>query len=411
MQQISTNKKSQDTEPAFEMDSRFKNGFPENIAIVVFFLLAVFSLAIGTWVVKPSEYVKLEFRKRAELPHLSLRKKEWRKIPTAFESYFNDRFVFRAELLTCRSLLSYFLLHETGSTSVVAGHEGWFYLNGQKNLESFRNLQPYTERELEHLVAGLERQRVWLAQHKIRYLFFIVPGKPTIYPEYLPVRLNKINKESRLDQLLGYLKKYSKIDVVDLRTTLREYKTQNILYYKTDAHWNEFGAFLAYKQIGAYLLQWFPSIHLWELSDFEQVTKKFNQGGLTTMIGLNKILFESAPYLIPQHKRQSVVSKQPQPIGDVHNQSIVIQAYATEVNNPTLPRAVMLRDSMTTALQPFLSEHFRRILYLWQPDFPADKILKENPDIVIQEVVERELMCDLPQTLEEADVNRAAVNK
>ena len=61
----------------------------------------------------------------------------------------------------------------------------------------------------------------------------------------------------------------------------------------------------------------------------------------------------------------------------------------TEIPGSTLPRAVIFRDSFTSALAPFLSEHFSRAVYLWQNNFDADDVLKEHADVVIEEIVGR----------------------
>jgi hypothetical protein len=68
----------------------------------------------------------------------------------------------------------------------------------------------------------------------------------------------------------------------------------------------------------------------------------------------------------------------------------------TEINDPSLPRAVIFRDSFTSQLVPFLSEHFSRAVYLWQNDFDADVVSKEHPDVVIQEIVGRHLYNFIP---------------
>lgn len=58
-----------------------------------------------------------------------------------------------------------------------------------------------------------------------------------------------------------------------------------------------------------------------------------------------------------------------------------------------LPRAVMFRDSFASSMIPFLSEHFRRIVYEWQGpnQFNYALVEREKPDVVIQEMVERKL--------------------
>jgi hypothetical protein len=63
----------------------------------------------------------------------------------------------------------------------------------------------------------------------------------------------------------------------------------------------------------------------------------------------------------------------------------------TEINDPRLPRAVIFRDSFSSRLVPFLSEHFSRAVYVWQNDFDTTAILEERPNVVIQEIVSRHL--------------------
>ena len=47
-------------------------------------------------------------------------------------------------------------------------------------------------------------------------------------------------------------------------------------------------------------------------------------------------------------------------------------------------------------LAPFLSEHFSRVVYLWQNNFDADEVLKEHADVVIEEIVGRHLHNFIP---------------
>ena len=56
-------------------------------------------------------------------------------------------------------------------------------------------------------------------------------------------------------------------------------------------------------------------------------------------------------------------------------------------------RLVMLHDSFGKWLRPFLPEHFQRSVFVWQHDLPISVfkavVLKEKPDVVIEEIVER----------------------
>ena len=66
-----------------------------------------------------------------------------------------------------------------------------------------------------------------------------------------------------------------------------------------------------------------------------------------------------------------------------------LSPFAHGVSDAKLPRAVMFRDSFGNALVPYLSEHFRRILYVWNRDVDPRVVGVEKPDIVIQQIVGR----------------------
>jgi hypothetical protein len=68
------------------------------------------------------------------------------------------------------------------------------------------------------------------------------------------------------------------------------------------------------------------------------------------------------------------------------------QTFAMVQDARHLPKAVLFRDSFFTKLVPFFAPHFRRSVYYWQYKFDCAVIDQEKPDIVIQQIAERELM-------------------
>jgi hypothetical protein len=67
------------------------------------------------------------------------------------------------------------------------------------------------------------------------------------------------------------------------------------------------------------------------------------------------------------------------------------KAFATQIDDASLARALVLRDSFTTYLTAPLSEHFRFCEYQWTNDFHPQEILEEKPDVLIDEIAERHL--------------------
>ena len=79
-------------------------------------------------------------------------------------------------------------------------------------------------------------------------IVIVAPNKQSIYGENL---LPESNASSRLDDLLDNLDPSARSIILDGRAPLRAAKrTQHLpLYFKTDTHWNELGAFEVYREI------------------------------------------------------------------------------------------------------------------------------------------------------------------
>ena len=109
------------------------------------------------------------------------------------------------------------------------------------------------------------------------------------------------------------------------------------------------------------------------------------------MMGLTRVLRESDLTLVPRRARRARVIE-PAGTAPMAEEGRLV----TEIDDPSLPRAVIFRDSFVSRLVPFLSEHFSRAVYLWQNDFDADVVAKEHPDVVIQEIAGRHLYSFIP---------------
>ena len=82
---------------------------------------------------------------------------------------------------------------------------------------------------------------------------------------------------------------------------------------------------------------------------------------LASMMGLKRVLGEEDLRLEPKSGRHYVVITPKGNIVEAGEARIV-----TEIPGSTLPRAVIFRDSFTSAMAPYLSEHFSRVVYLWR---------------------------------------------
>ena len=215
-------------------------------------------------------------------------------------------------------------------------------------------------------------------------MFVIAPDKHVVYPELMPAALHRVNPGSRIDQLVDYLHAHSTVNIVDVRPPLLEASRRERLYHRTDTHWNDLGAFYAYQQI----LQrsGLDTVKPAARSDFEVRDQVIPGMDLAGMIGLKDVLSEQELKLVPHRPRQARILEPANPDHLLMDAKIV-----TETPNRDLPRLMVFRDSFSSALIPFLSEHFSRAVYLWQYNFDPVAIEQEQPDVVIHEWVGRRL--------------------
>lgn len=246
--------------------------------------------------------------------------------------------------------------------------------------------------QLEQIRLNLEEKQNWLKSNgkNIQFMVMFAPNPLTIYPEDAPGNLIKSSQDSPLNQVINYLKANSDIQVADVRNILLSKKTMGNLYYKTDSHWNELGAYFGYYSLATKLEQAFPAIKPIELSKYNLLPSKDVGGDLVYYLGLNKSAIEEETiHLKPKFDTLSNFTPSAPFVwvGNCNN------TFTTHVNDENLPKAVMFRDSYATNLMPFLSENFRELVYYEEWNYKLDKDLidSEKPDIVIYELVEKNI--------------------
>jgi len=369
------------------------------VRIVAFMAAIWLPLAATFWASGSGRMDATEKRKLADLPKLKLTWERLNAYPSDFNRYFDDNFGMREKLVGLHSYVKGICLRVSPIRNAIIGKEGWLYLGDGNVLADYRNAHPFTETELRHWRDVLVAKRDWLAQRGIRYVFVVAPDKHSIYPEYMPNRLNKVSSRSCLDQLIAYMKVNSDFEIVDLRPALNAEKDTVRVFHKTDTHWNDRGAFVAYRQIMRAASAQLPELKPRDEADFRAVEYPAAGLDIANMMGLRAVMGERVLRLEPKFQpcaQPAAITLRPDLQGPKYEPGH--EAYAKECSTARL-KAVVFQDSMGTALVPYLSEHFRRTAYIW--DYPNRivmnaAIVSEHPDIVIEERVERHLKPMLP---------------
>jgi alginate O-acetyltransferase complex protein AlgJ len=360
-------------------------------ALLVVLFVAVISLPLAANLAgRDGADAAAENRELAPFPRLDGSWQSIVELPGTLSAWFDDHFGFRSTFVRWYADSRLFALHVSPTPTVVKGDDGWFFYADDSALDDYANVEPMTPDALANWRAAILRARDWLGARGIAYVFLIAPDKHVIYDEAMPSTLARIGDVSRTDQLYTTLQDTGL--AVDLRPWLFEAKTRERIYHKTDTHWNDRGGLLAYQRIVEAVRARVPSTPPpWTRGDFDQVERVVEGLDLAGMMGLKRVLREHDLALVPRRTRRARVVEPPGAKPTDQEGRLV-----TEIDDPSLPRAVIFRDSFVSPLVPFISEHFSRAVYVWQNDFDATLVERERPDVVIQEIVGRHLYNFIP---------------
>ncbi len=355
-----------------------------NIALSLSFIAAIW-LPLTVLLIGLSTGAPLhENRNLAPMPGVPADVESLAAFPALFEAYYNDNFGMRKLLVRCLNSIRSRIPGVVVAGNVLVGDHGWFFNTQDKNIEDYRGLIRLSDRQLATIRDNLEERRRWMAAFGCRYLLVIAPSKWEIYPEYVPGNINRVNEISRLDQITDYLENNSKIYFISLREPLLEVKKKRLVYFKTDTHWNQYGAFIAVQEINKKLSELYPSVRVESVNHYEIEKQTSTIGNLASMMGLTDL----------EHSVSMNRKELRQPLREVVQDWLQLDntLYSTAGDESNLPTAVFFHDSSGDKLRDLLPYSFSRCLFVWHYLPDAATIERIRPDIVIEEIGQRSMV-------------------
>ncbi len=297
-----------------------------------------------------------------------------------FDSYYSDNFGFRSQLFELFRYIKIHILHtELLPQKVVHGQDGWFFLGDSYGdvIKASKGIVNFTETELMPLKQDLLDQERWLEEQGIRYYATIAPNKHSVYGAYLPIA--KSERTTKLEQVKKMMAG-EQFNIIDLKSNFPDTPTLR-LFHKTNTHWNDYGAFLGYLSLMQKVKNDFPDISVLSMSDFNIDTAITYQEDLTKLILVKqkeeKIVFR---YNIPETGYNVETAT-----NDEGN------AISRWKNDESKLKILVFHDSFSWAWLKYLKETFNECLFIRNTRFNKEIIKKEKPDIVIREIVERNI--------------------
>ena len=312
-------------------------------------------------------------RALAEFPKLFCDNKPNLSFPKQFEDWLQDHIAWRDELVTIRShaLMS---IQTSSDRQVIIGSGGWLYF--QETVPDYTGEGAFTDNQVYRLSMVMRYINDALEQKGIPFIVALAPNKSTVYPEYMPWVYPRRNGPGNAERLQAM----KAANYVDLTSLLKSHAGQELLlYHKTDTHWNNYGARLGACSLLSTLAEATnSSISLPDLAVKGTVRCDW-AGDLSQMIYPANTPREDQYYFDDTEPGYSVKGR----MRSLEDMSI------TTTGGETGLSLLVLRDSFSNALIPYLSNAFSYVQYMRQMPLPLLNV--DGMDAVVLEVVERRL--------------------
>ena len=328
-----------------------------------------------------------ENRKLAEFPKLKTEEginTQW--LPQAGE-YFQEHFALRNEFVTANALLNGKILGTSTADGVIQGTDGWLYY--KDSLSDYLGEELLSERSLFNIAHTLSMMQENLENRGVQFLFTVAPNKNSLYGENMPYYDSiKVSGEKNLDNLQKYLEQ-EKISYADLYEMFSQEK--EVLYHKTDSHWNNKGAAMAAEKLLSALRK--------EHASYAEEPYKVK----TDFIGdLDEMLYPLAttPDEEIYYDKETTFAY----VGEVGSN---FDPKITTVNPVKSGSLVMFRDSFGNALLPFMADAYANAYFSRGVPYQLSEVEAKNADTVVVERAERFLpeMAQSPPVMEGPERN------
>jgi len=292
-----------------------------------------------------------------------------------FNTWFNDRFFLRNIFISFNDT-KLILSRNWITRNVIKGKDGWLFLGWKEAKDTYTNSTMFTEEELKQIDDYLQEIDEYCKNNDKKFYFFIAPDKSKIYGEYYSDVIKPVQEKSRAEQLIEYINQNSKVKVIYPKKELLSHKDSNLLYWKSDTHWNLLGGYYGYQELIKEIKKDYNGITLYKVTEY---TTESLDGDLYKMAPTLLRKPDKTTYKVPKINVDSICEY----LGESGADGV------TCINNNNKLNLVMYRDSFSLYLIPYLAKTFKNSEFIWKDNVTQKSLTKA--DIVIFEVVERRL--------------------
>lgn len=317
-----------------------------------------------------------------------------KEFPSSFSTYVDKRIGFRQEALSLYQKINDSVFSVMEHPAYMYGENGYVYHKDSKFIRNFQHLN-LNEEYAEEFSDALLGFQTYAQDQGMDFLYFYIPDKETVYPEFYPKGINVYGDISRTDQILQALDEkgvnhyYAKDAMVEGKKT---FQVNNVKF--DSGHWNEHGAYVAIRQLYSILQERYPQLQLIEQGDYhiEYVLKKSLQ---TSHFEINE---EVPVYSLKETNAKNRTKKFKKRILISYPNNHVCRYVNPDCKDQ--PKLLIFGDSYLAGMEHFFINNFSEYTYIhrynvYNQEFFEYYVDQIKPDIVIFENPERSHTIDL----------------
>ncbi|MBL4661380.1 MAG: hypothetical protein JKY19_13570 [Alcanivoracaceae bacterium] len=176
------------------------------------------------------------------------------------------------------------------NNNVIVGQDDFLFLGNKHNyiISKTQNIYPNNPKGIEKWVNNLAHLQQWYEDKGIKFIMAIVPNKHTLYSDKLPGWVSR-KKQNVTDEIVK-LSNRKNLNLLDLRKILLANKqtSNELLYFKTDSHWNALGASIGYREIINYLNKRYQQKY--QIPEYTFVMRNSGGKGLSRLLKTNDLI-------------------------------------------------------------------------------------------------------------------------
>ena len=278
---------------------------------------------------------------------------------------FTERLCARNKLIAFNSELTSLLTGGTymESTQVLLGKDNWLFYKTELDghpLWDYMGINHFTDEELAAIAANLVSMRDGFNALGVDFYVTALPNKEIIYEEYMPDTVARVDEVSRAEQLANYIWDNTDLVYVYPKQALLDAKAEGQIYYQTDTHWNQKGAFVGMQQL------------------------------MHEAYGVEAKDLDSVSFDITSHDLAGDLAV----IGGVADKYNIDTTYVFDTDTADKAQyrdevALVVGDSFSGFLSTIAKGYYKEVHWIYTKDFTMSMLDEYDADVVIWESVER----------------------